>query len=63
MTPTPRKPPAPATPTCRYPIADSTCGEPASAELPIGYASNSDPLPLCTLHAQRFLGAATTIKP
>lgn len=54
-------PPAPPPPTCRYPIADRVCGSPATHELPVGYASNSDPLPLCTLHAQRFLGGATPL--
>lgn len=52
------------TPTpCGYPIAESTCGKPATQQLPVGMASNAQPIPLCDLHAPRFLGATTAIKP
>lgn len=48
-------------PACVYPIAERECGEPATAQLPVGYASNSEPMPLCDLHARRFLGAAVAL--
>lgn len=50
-------------PPCGFTIGDSTCGQPATHELPVGSASNSDPLPLCDLHAPRFLGAAVLVTP
>lgn len=60
MTPNPRKPngvPVAAPLSCAYPIGTGHCAEPATRQLPVGYASNADPMPLCGLHAQRFLGA------
>lgn len=60
MTPAPRK----ATPPpCGYPIGETTCGQPATEQLPVGYASNVDPIPLCEVHALRFLGAAQNLPP
>lgn len=59
MTPTPRKPP----PGCGYPIGDGTCGQPATQQLPVGYASNSSAIPLCEGHALRFLGATVKLTP
>lgn len=47
--------------TCAYPIRDEVCGQPATHVLPVGAASNSDPLDLCALHAGRYLGAAQAI--
>jgi hypothetical protein len=61
VTPAARKPAAPPAPTCGYPIHDGTCGQPATQQLPVGYASNSDPIPLCEGHSLRFLGATTAI--
>lgn len=52
--------PAPA-PACAFPIGADTCRQPATSQLPVGYASNADPLPLCALHAPRFLGAAVPL--
>jgi hypothetical protein len=62
MTPTPRKAAAPP-PTCGYPIGEGTCGQPATRQLPVGYASNSDPILLCEGHALRFLGATVNLTP
>jgi hypothetical protein len=57
---TPAPPPPPPVP-CAFTIGEDTCGQPAVAQLPIGYASNSAPMPLCALHAPRFLGAASPL--
>jgi hypothetical protein len=57
MTPAARKP----APGCGYPIGGGVCGEPASQQLPVGYASNSEPMPLCEGHARRFLGATVKL--
>jgi hypothetical protein len=62
VTPATRKP-APPTPTCGYPIGNGSCGKPATQQLPIGYASNSDPIPLCDGHSLRFLGATVNLTP
>ena len=57
MTGKPRKADPPPTP-CGFPIGAGVCGEAATCELPAGAGTNSEPMPLCPIHAPRFLGAA-----
>jgi hypothetical protein len=61
VTPAPRKPAPP--PSCGYPIGEGTCRKPATQQLPVGYASNSEPLPLCEGHSLRFFGATVNLMP
>jgi hypothetical protein len=56
--------PAPVEPTPEPPrCAFGAYGHdaPATHLLPVGMASNAEPLPLCAQHAPRFLGAAVPL--